>query len=49
MFIIGVTGGIGCGKSSVARICLEAGVPVIDADQLSHEVTAAGGGYTGHD
>ncbi len=43
MFIIGVTGGIGCGKSSVARICLEAGVPVIDADQLSHEVTAAGG------
>lgn len=43
MFIIGITGGIGCGKSSVARICLEAGVPVIDADQLSHEVTAAGG------
>ena len=43
MFIIGVTGGIGCGKSSVARICSDVGVPVIDADQLSHEVTAAGG------
>ena len=43
MFIIGITGGIGCGKSTAARICLEAGLPVIDADELSREVTAAGG------
>jgi dephospho-CoA kinase len=43
MFIIGITGGIGCGKSTAARICREAGLPVIDADDLSRQVTAAGG------
>jgi len=43
MFIIGITGGIGCGKSTAAEICREAGLPVIDADELSREVTAAGG------
>ncbi len=43
MFIIGVTGGIGCGKSTVAAICQQAGLPVIDADVVSRQVTAAGG------
>lgn len=43
MFIIGITGGIGCGKSSVAQVCRDAGIPVIDADQLSREATAPGG------
>lgn len=43
MFVIGITGGIGCGKSTVAAICQEAGLPVVDADVLSREVTAAGG------
>lgn len=43
MFIIGITGGIGCGKSTAAQICRQAGMPVIDADELSREVTAAGG------
>lgn len=43
MFIIGITGGIGCGKSTAARICREAGLPVIDADELSRQVTSAGG------
>ena len=43
MFVIGVTGGIGSGKSTVARIVGEWGIPVIDADQLSAEVTARGG------
>ncbi len=43
MFVLGITGGIGCGKSSVAQICREAGLPVIDADELSRQVTAAGG------
>ena len=43
MFIIGITGGIGCGKSTAAKICREAGLPVIDADELSREVTAACG------
>lgn len=39
MFIIGVTGGIGCGKSTVASIAAEAGLPVLDADAISREVT----------
>lgn len=43
MFVIGITGGIGCGKSTVATICREAGLPVVDADAISREVTAAGG------
>jgi dephospho-CoA kinase len=43
MFIVGITGGIGCGKSTAARICREAGLPVIDADEISRQVTAAGG------
>lgn len=43
MFIIGVTGGIGCGKSTVAGIASDAGLPVLDADAISREVTEAGG------
>ncbi|HIJ87871.1 MAG TPA: dephospho-CoA kinase [Desulfuromonadales bacterium] len=36
--IIGLTGGIATGKSSVARFFAEKGVPVIDADQLARDV-----------
>ena len=43
MFIIGITGGIGCGKSTVAQLCREAGLTVIDADEISRQVTAVGG------
>jgi dephospho-CoA kinase len=43
MFIIGITGGIGCGKSTAASVCRAAGLPVIDADDISRQVTAAGG------
>ncbi len=43
MFVIGITGGIGCGKSTAAAVCREAGLPVLDADEISREVTAAGG------
>lgn len=38
MFIVGLTGGIGSGKSAVADKFKELGVPCIDADQVSREV-----------
>ena len=38
-----LTGGIGSGKSSVARLFEAHGVEVIDADALAHELTAPGG------
>lgn len=47
MFVLGITGGIGCGKSTVAAICQAAGLPLIDADQLSHQVTGPGGAALG--
>lgn len=40
--IVGLTGGIGSGKSSVARIFAEQGVPVVDADQVAREVVEPG-------
>jgi dephospho-CoA kinase len=40
--LYGLTGGIGSGKSTVARLIEEHGVPVIDADQLSREAMAPG-------
>lgn len=42
MLRIGLTGGIGCGKSVACGIFEELGVPVVDADQLSREVVAPG-------
>jgi dephospho-CoA kinase len=42
--LIGLTGGIGSGKSTVARLIAERGIPVLDADQLAREVTGFGGG-----
>lgn len=38
MKIIGLTGGIGSGKSTVARFLASLGVVVIDADKIGHEV-----------
>ncbi len=40
---LGLTGGIGCGKSTVAAMFAERGADVIDADALSRATTAAGG------
>lgn len=39
MMIIGLTGGIGSGKSTVANMLTKAGIPVIDADKIAHELT----------
>jgi len=40
---IGLTGGIGSGKSTVARAWAEAGADVIDTDAISRALTTAGG------
>ncbi|MFO8004126.1 dephospho-CoA kinase [Thioalkalivibrio sp.] len=42
MLRVGLTGGIGSGKSTVARRFAELGIPVIDTDQLARDVLAPG-------
>ena len=41
--IIGLTGGIASGKSTVVEMIKDAGYKVIDADQLVHDMQAKGG------
>jgi dephospho-CoA kinase len=41
---IGLTGGIGSGKSTVASMLAQRGAAVIDADAISRSLTAPGGG-----
>lgn len=43
MLRIGLTGGIGSGKSTVAMLFAENAVPVIDADAIAHQLTRPGG------
>ena len=42
MLVIGLTGGIGSGKSTVADLFLQKGIQVIDADLVAREVVAPG-------
>ena len=42
MIVVGLTGGIGTGKSEVARVLQELGAVIINADQVGHEA------YTPH-
>ena len=43
MYRVGLTGGIGSGKSVVSALFAELGVPVVDTDELARQLTAAGG------
>lgn len=43
MLQIGLTGGIGSGKSRVADLFAERGAALIDTDLIAHEITAPGG------
>lgn len=40
--VVGLTGGIACGKTTVAQMFGDLGIPVIDADELAREVVEPG-------
>ncbi len=40
--VVGLTGGIGSGKSTVSTVFASMGIPVIDADQLAHQLVEPG-------
>lgn len=42
--LVALTGGIGSGKSTVAKLFAEHGVTIIDSDAISHRLTQPGGG-----
>jgi dephospho-CoA kinase len=42
-FVVGLTGGIGSGKSAAAEEFARLGAAVVDADAIAHELTRAGG------
>lgn len=43
MLVVGLTGGIGSGKSTVAELFARLGVPIIDTDQIARDLTQGGG------
>ena len=43
MLVLGLTGGIACGKSTISLTLRELGAVIIDGDVLSRELTAEGG------
>jgi len=42
MLTVGLTGGIGCGKTTVSRLFEAKGIPVIDADVIAHAIVQKG-------
>jgi dephospho-CoA kinase len=46
-FSVGLTGGVGSGKSTVAAMLQQLGAGIVEADALAHELTRAGGAAIG--
>lgn len=42
-FCVGLTGGIGCGKTTIANLFAEQGVSIVDTDIIAHQLTAVEG------
>jgi dephospho-CoA kinase len=42
VYVVGLTGGIGSGKTAVADAFTRLGIEVVDTDQLAHRLSAAG-------
>ena len=42
MKLVGLTGGIGSGKSTVAKMLADAGLTVVDADRIAREIMEPG-------
>jgi dephospho-CoA kinase len=42
-FAVGLTGGIGCGKSTVADLFAARGAALVDTDVIAHQLTVPGG------
>ena len=42
-YVLGLTGGVGCGKTTAAQVLCDLGAFVVDADQISHELASAKG------
>jgi len=42
-FVVGLTGGIGSGKSAVAVLFAELGADIVDTDAIAHQLTGRGG------
>ena len=47
-FVIGLTGGIGSGKSAAAQEFERLGATIVDSDAIAHELTAPGGAALAH-
>ena len=42
MLKVGLTGGIGCGKTTVSQLFAELQAPIVDADTIAHQLVAPG-------
>lgn len=42
MLVVGLTGGIGCGKSAATELFEKRNIPVIDADKIAHTIVQPG-------